>query len=254
MILFFYGPDDYRREAARREAEAELAKHGAVLHFAMGADDAVPEFLQFLEAQSLFADRKVAVLEDAFAKTAKEYVDALKHAADNEAVTLIITAGKKPESPFTFLLKKAEAQAFDHLDGKAWTAFITEEAKHRGVKLVAPVAALLARAYEGDAWGLVTELDKLSSYPKTIGEEHVLAEDPALAGDFWGLVNALKSPRAGDRLAALERLTSGGEAAQKVFHMLAYFWSGRMPAFAAYDMLVKSGKMDYEEALLDAVL
>ena len=72
-----------------------------------------------------------------------------------------------------------------------------------------------------------------------------------------GLSSSFESKGLGDlrgRLTALERMFAENEPPAKVFNIIAYQLPGRLEEMAAYDLAVKSGKMDYEEALLDLVL
>jgi hypothetical protein len=44
------------------------------------------------------------------------------------------------------------------------------------------------------------------------------------------------------------------DPAPKLFNILASQWKEKISQFARYDLAIKSGKLDYEEALLDAVI
>ena len=40
----------------------------------------------------------------------------------------------------------------------------------------------------------------------------------------------------------------------KIFNILAAQWQEKTPHMAAYDLAIKSGKLDYEEALTDLLI
>ncbi len=76
--------------------------------------------------------------------------------------------------------------------------------------------------------------------------------------DYFALMNGLKYGKtAKARLIALELILSERrDDPARVFNGIAYRLSSQSEAekFANYDVLVKSGKADYEEVLLDLAL
>ena len=56
------------------------------------------------------------------------------------------------------------------------------------------------------------------------------------------------------RLTALETLLAMNDPAAKLFNILASQWKEKIPQFAKYDLAIKSGKLEYEEALVDLVI
>ena len=72
--------------------------------------------------------------------------------------------------------------------------------------------------------------------------------------DFWAIFNGLKNSDITRRLFVLEKLFAAHEPAAKIFNILASLSKDRVSDFAEYDLKVKSGKLEYEEALVYAVL
>jgi hypothetical protein len=109
--------------------------------------------------------------------------------------------------------------------------------------------------YEDDTWRLVTEIQKLSFLGKPVIEIKDL-EDLGLEQipDFWSLILGFKSRNLNQRLWALERIFGQNEPAGKIFNLLAYQLPEKINNFAEYDLMVKSGKLEYEEALVDLVV
>ena len=56
------------------------------------------------------------------------------------------------------------------------------------------------------------------------------------------------------KISTLERLLAEKGDGAKIFNVLAYQKKEHIVQFADYDVAIKSGKIDYEEALLDFVL
>jgi hypothetical protein len=67
-------------------------------------------------------------------------------------------------------------------------------------------------------------------------------------------MNGLKSYDLKNRLYAFESMLALGDPAAKIFNILASQWQEKIPHMAEYDLAVKSGKVDYEEALVDLLI
>jgi hypothetical protein len=128
----------------------------------------------------------------------------------------------------------------------------------------------LATIYAGNSWALVTELEKLSalkaggaeahtagrtgSGAATIEKKDLDALDLEAAPDYWALLNGMKSFDVRTRLYALEKLFAINDPPPKIFNILAGQAGPKTPRMAEYDLAIKSGKLEYEEALLDLIL
>ena len=78
--------------------------------------------------------------------------------------------------------------------------------------------------------------------------------DFEVAPNYWGLMNGLKSFDIKNRLYAFETMLAGNDPPAKIFNILASQWQEKTPHMAEYDLAVKSGKVDYEEALVDLLI
>jgi len=262
MLIFLYGPDDYRRKGKERFYLAEFKKkhsHLGVGKFDLAAEGVFESFQEFVRSQSLFEPVKLVFLENCEEVTEsmhKTLTQELKPFTEHKETTIILSFIKKPVAAFASLMKKAFAvEAFEHLAGHEWEMFVRREAKNQNVKLADDAVRFLSEAYQGDTWRLVTELQKLASLERpTIDRKELEKFDIEIAPNFWELLNGLKSGNIKNRLAALEQMFVEGEPAGKIFNVVAYQLPGKLSEMARYDVLVKSGKMDYEEALLDLAL
>ena len=120
----------------------------------------------------------------------------------------------------------------------------------------------LADVYQGNNWGVITELQKLASFAggtdganaAPIDKKDLNVFDLEIAPNYWGLMNGLKSYDLKNRLYAFESMLALGDPAAKIFNILASQWQEKIPHMAEYDLAVKSGKVDYEEALVDLLI
>lgn len=265
MIIFLYGPDDYRRIKKKRAIIDEfLKKHGATgfAIFDMENDGAPDALKEFSRSQSIFDTAKLAVLENAFEMDPAPLAKLLKPLADTAAgagarasagTTVLISERDKPIKALAFLAEKPSlSQKFETLAGAEWMAFITGEAKRAGVKLADAAAQFLGTVYAGNSWALVTELEKLAGLAKTgaIERRDLDIFDLEATPNYWMLLNGMKSLDIRVRLTTLERLFAANDPAPKIFNILAAQAGPSIPRMAEYDLMAKSGKLEYEEILL----
>jgi DNA polymerase III delta subunit len=261
MIIFLYGPDDYRRSEKKRSIVAEFSRKRSEIGlgvFDLEEKNALEPLGEFLRTRSIFETTKLAVLENVFALEASKLSKVLKPFIEEKGVTILIAEKDKPVKALAFLLEKPTiSQKFETLAGAELTAWIHAEAKKNGVALTAAAAQFLASVYEDDTWGLVTELQKLSGFgaaDRPIDKKDLNVFSLEVAPNYWGLINGLKNFDMKNRLYAFETMLAGNDPPAKIFNILASQWQEKIPHMAEYDLAVKSGKVDYEEALVDLLI
>jgi DNA polymerase III delta subunit len=263
MIIFLYGPDDYRRQLKKQEIVGEFSKKRSDIglgFFDLENGSVQEDLLGFLANQSIFESAKLAVIENVFEIPAPKLSKLLKPFLAVKNTTLLITEKDKPVKALAFLLEKpAIAQKFEALSGVEWIGFIKAEAKRLGVKCTDSAIQFLADVYQGNTWGIITELQKLANFAGKgssglIDKKDLNVFDLEAAPNYWGLMSGLKSYDLKNRLYAFESMLALGDPAAKIFNILASQWQEKTPHMAEYDLAVKSGKVDYEEALVDLLI
>jgi DNA polymerase III delta subunit len=258
MFIFLYGPDDYRRIQKKRWFIAEFEKkHGTtgLGLFDLEAEGATDAFLEFVRSQSIFSSAKLAVLENAFEMDTPKLAKLLKPLVNDKATTILICESGKAVKALAFLTEKPSlSQKFESLEGADWNTFIKAEAKKMGVTLGDTAATFLGTIYQGNSWALITELQKLSALKSSIEKKDLDVLDLEAAPNYWALLNGLKSYDGKIRLYALEKLFALNDPAAKIFNIVAAQAGEKIPRMAEYDRMVKSGKLDYEEVLVDLAI
>jgi DNA polymerase III delta subunit len=267
MFIFLYGPDDYRRIQKKREIIAEFERKHSGLglgFFDLAADGAMDALTEFARNQFIFDSAKLAVTENAFEMEPAALAKLLKPLAAAKDTAILIAEKEKPTKALAFLLEKPSlSQRFENLEGVEWLAFIKAAAKQAGITLADAALRFLAAVHQGNSWALVTELQKLAALRTRAGKagsaaaiegKDLDALDLEAAPNYWALLNGLKSYDAKTRLFALERLFAMNDPAAKIFNILAAQAGEKIPRMAEYDRAVKSGKLDYEEVLLDLAI
>ncbi|MEK7634628.1 MAG: hypothetical protein AAB396_01960 [Patescibacteria group bacterium] len=273
MIIFLYGPDSYCRRKKLNEILDQYKKKHMALNigkFDFAENNGDDEFLRLQEfslADSLFESEKLAVIEDIFEWVSKENqkktAEFLKLNLEDKKTTFIILSNKAPIKTFDFLLKKPSlAQEFENFKDDKLEFFIKKKSEERGINLEPRAILFLADVFIGDSWGLINELDKFSLLDKKSFSADDLKKiidyyKPISSSDFFIKIKNFSFSRSlAQKLENLEFLLENEDPA-KIFNFLSSF-SSNQPAlikkFADYDVAVKSGKMEYEEILLDLAL
>ncbi len=251
MILYLYGPDSYRRqEKLKWYLEKFKEKHSGLTieSFDLKNEDELIKLKEFSTAQSLFENSKFGILNNLNETDPKGLEDVFKISFDSKILTLAISVEKALPKDFKFLNNRdgIVAEEFKLPTVADFASFIKTEADRRKIKLSLDQSRILAQNYQNDTWGLMTELEKmrLGGSPESFEEIN-----------FFMLVTKLqRAGNAKQALPALERLLSENDPAM-LFNFLASRASGNAKIkMADYDAAIKSGKLEYEEVLLDAIL
>lgn len=265
MLICLSGPDSYRRaQGLKTITEEFMKKHpdATVARFDF-REEPREEFAKlkgFAASQTLFDTTKLGVVTGLFSegtlgKTA-ECRKMLQSVADKAHVTLVLDEEKALEKEIEpFKIPEKLVKRFECLEGAAWTRFLEKEAKARGLEIAAPAVPFMRELFQEDTWALMQELEKLS----LLGVSSV---DLAVCGavgmtretDFMQLLRGVLFGSLPQKLKSLEGLYARKEDSAKIFNVGAYQNRDMLSHFAEYDVAVKSGKLGYEEAILDMVL
>jgi len=269
MIIYLHGPDSYRRQKEfNRIIEEYRQKHSNLswdyfdLEHSAAEQEEFLRLKEFSSQQPLFGNKKLAVLKNIFEIDAKILKGFLKRYLNSEDFTILISENNLPPKELEFLSKKAFlVEEFEALKGEKWRFFIQKEAQRKKVNLTQKAIDFLAQAYFEDSWGLVNEVEKLSFFSK---DSAIDVDDLKKVGDYgykspdiFGFINAVVRNDLSQKIIALEKLFVSQEEPVKVFNIFASL--NRLPKdlicrLADYDIMVKSGKLDYGEVLVDLAL
>lgn len=255
MIIFLYGEDSWRRNERKNFIVGEFLKKNPAWGFGvfdMDSEDGQKIASDFLAQASLFGGKKLAVLENLDIKQNKKFL--LANVKTEQSI--LVSVDSKPTKEVKFLLEDPVIrEEFPILKGVEWAMFLNKKAKEVGVSFSPEALRFFAAVYEKDTWAAITELTRLSFLnKKEFSAKDLSSLDLEASPDFWITLRKFTGQVIRDRLWALQVLSSENEPAGKTFNILSSFWGNMIPKFADYDIKVKSGKLEYEEALLDAAL
>ncbi len=250
--MHVYGDDSYRRNRAVREIVAKYnTKYpdGVVQYVDFADEEALDKLAGLAGATGLFA-KNTLVIARSPEEGEKKLAKLLKEFKTQERVTILVIADKKLPKDFAVLYEEGVGPAkaeFENLEGMELLKFLKADAAEKNLVVSDVQLKAIGEIYTGDTWGAVTEIERVASGGAVTVKK--------TAFDFIGLIRSIAgSGRVESRLKALFLLFEYDEPA-KVFNMVAAFAAGKEKVrMADYDLLVKGGKLEYEEALLEYVL
>lgn len=266
MIILLYGADSYRRQEKLKEyIDRYKVKYQAfsLSNFYLEREGDFERLKDFSRAQSLFEISRLGIISGMTIlgnKDQKDLIKILRENLETKDLTLIINEDKKTSKEFKFLLDKPVIiHEFGIMMDSRFQDFFQAEAKKRNLNFDRRSRDLLVQYYAGNSWGLITELDKLALLDEKTISFNVLKNhfDISLPVNAFSAIQQIKNSFGlASRLSSLERLFFQSEDAAMIFNILATFYGNNVwkNKIADYDAAIKSGKLEYEEVLLDLAI
>lgn len=262
MIIFLYGPDSYRRQKKEKYIVSKyLEKFSGISlrRFDFEEENSPADFDSFKTfsgAVSLFEPTKVCLVKNPFKpEFQKEFKKILEKNVLDENFIILISHPSPPPKTFSFLLSKnVKSENFELLKKESWKKFVLEEAQKKEISLDDDSLKFFLENIEGDSWKLLNELEKISLL-KLKADKNILAEIGLVKKyDFFFLLKTLSDSDFKKRLSAFELLSLQKEDPGHILSALAFQPGFKKIKLAKADLDIKSGRLDYNEALLSLVL
>ncbi len=268
MLFCLYGPDSYRRKEKLTELIAPYRKkytNTDILEVDVEDDeDAWGKARDFLGQPSMFVDSKVAIIKHGTCIEDEGWISVLRSQLKTEKSFVFLSEEKKPEGDFDFLLMKGVWNIeFQELSGDELKKFVVEKSKKHNISFERDAFDFFCSfvfSQESDrSWRAIFELEKLSllELQQPIQKQDLVKYIKIHTHEeLFSVVRAVMNARSVPaRLSALEKMFIQNEAPAYFFNLLSSFARGlEVVSLADYDVMVKSGKLGYEEAILDFVL
>ncbi len=217
---------------------------------------------EFSRQLMIFDNKKLAILKNALAIDIKDLREFLKKYLNDENLTILVSEEIVPAELKSLAKKAFLLEKFDQLEEDKWLFFIQKEAKQRNISFTSQAINFLALAFENDGWGLINELDKISlvnaKAPLDIKDLRKISYYNYESPGIFDFINTVfKNFSLPQKIIELEKLFIINEEPVKIFNIMASLkWLSRdlIKKLADYDVMVKSGKIDYEEVLLSLAL
>ncbi len=236
MVFFLYGGEDF---LIRRKAKEIIGKYREkyqsglsfdIFDFANNSEKTVWELKNFLQACSMFPEKKMAVLKNVLEAdaTAKKQLSGLlkefKLVEEKNSFAVLTGGGElKKTDPLMELVRdqRVKKQKFEQLRGTKLKDWLFEEVESKGGEIESSAANILLLAIKDDLWRLSNELDKLLSYAPKITFRAV--QELVVSGWESNIFETAEAIIGGEKKKAWElfyRHLNQGEDAGYVFSMV----------------------------------
>ncbi len=229
MIIFLYGPDNYRSGRKLKtiiERYKKIHKSGLNLRWLDCQKSDFGDLEREINQTSMFHEKKLLVLNNLFsAKDFKrKFLEKVKGLKDSQDIVVIYERDKvaKKDSLFTSLKKHAQAQEFNPLQGPQLKRWVRQEAKNLGSGIEDDALTLLSDFVQDDLWQMANEVSKLSNFKKRgeaiQGKDVDLLVKPKIEPDIFKTIDAIASR---DKKRALSLLKNHLDKGDEPLYLLA---------------------------------
>ncbi|OGZ35998.1 MAG: DNA polymerase III subunit delta [Candidatus Portnoybacteria bacterium RIFCSPLOWO2_01_FULL_43_11] len=227
MLILLYGQDTYRSRQKLKEIIEQYKKiHQSGLNLTRfslknGISFNFEKIREIIEAVSMFNEKKLIILEDAFGnkdfqEVFLKYVKKNKFKKNKDVIVVIYEKGKFPVSGFKSQVNMI--QEFKSLEGANLVKWIENEVKKQGGEIDKSSAQKLAFYVGDDLWQMNQEITKLIHYQSKITSGSVdLLVNPKIETDIFKTIDALAMR---DKRTALMLLYKHLEQGEKEFYLL----------------------------------
>lgn len=250
MVFFFYGADSFRiRQKVNLVIEGYQAKHKSGLNFSrfdFGEPEALDKLKNFLDSFSMFAEKKLAIVDNLFAVSQDEQGSFLAYLKSSNILKtqesflvvsqeLALNEDKKSKQKYVLknsqelfkalMSKNVKTEEFDYLTGAKLEDWIKKEIEQSGAKIDAVAIRKLAVAVGADLWQMKNEIDKLAAFANgKIIDEKMVDElvKVRIESDIFKTIDALANRNKHAALSLLHRHLSQGESEIYLMSMLVY--------------------------------
>lgn len=232
MVYFIFGEDSYRSKQKVDEMITGYKKvHPSGLNFLHvdAKEKSFEEFLGSLQTHSMFREKKLAVLNNAFEN--KKFQEALVENIKNlqELKDIIIVYEKDSVDHRTKLFKSLEksatCQEFHFLQPAMLKKWALQEFEKYHAAVDNDALDLLLTFVKNDLWRMSNEINKLSLYKKGSAvkkEDVILQVKPDIENDIFKTIEALAAKNKKLALVLLHNHLDEGEVPLYLLSMIAY--------------------------------
>jgi len=259
MIIFLYGQDTYRSRQKLKEIVEhykKIHKSGLNLKYFDGKDLNFSDFLEKMRQSSMFKEKKLAILKDAFSNSEfkENFLKEGKKFVESGNIFLFYETRQISEGDplFLFFKKYSRSQGFESLGGQKLRNWVKKEFEKYGKNRRIEEGALekLIEFVGNDLWQMANEIKKLSSYKKEENSVNLsdikLLIEPKVETDIFKTIDAIALKDKRRALQLLKAHLRKGDSPQYLFSMINFQFRNLLMA--------KSNQMSYEKLRLHPYL
>jgi len=227
MIYFLYGPDTYRsRQKLRAIIEEYKKRHQSGLNFIKidFEQNDFQDFKQAIETVSMFDEKKLIILENAFQEEMLDYLK--KRKLDKDQDNIIVFWAEEVDFKnelFKFLKKKAKVQEFKLLSSYKLKEWIKKYVKKQDANIESQAIEKLVEYVGKDLWRMSNELNKLIAFDKKIKTKNVeKLIKPEIDINIFNIIDALGERNKKQALRLIHDYFKKGEDERYLLNRFVY--------------------------------
>lgn len=256
MLIFLYGPDDYRAKEKIKELKNKYLKEvdmsGSGIKEFFDNQWSLGELKEVMGTGSLFARKEMILIEGAIARKDKVFLEEMAELMtktgdnivivyeprltldknkelkflDSEVKEIALSVGQKKLSQA--LLLATLSQCFERLNSSSLEKWMFNKSKKLGVGITRQASMAINLLSQGDLWAINNELEKLAAFILGADKNNKIIEleDVELFNrnktdyTIFALTDALGTRNKVNALAALENLMEEGAVPMYLMTML----------------------------------
>lgn len=258
MIIFLYGPDNYRlKENVDTIVSSHQKKHQSGLNlyrFDFSSDRNFDDLANAVKSNSFFKETKLVIIKNIFCR--KDHSDSLRviieelGLGNDKDIVLVFVEDQRPKelekinkSMFSFLcLPKNLVRNIEYLNEPKLSAWVRSKFKENGQDVSLGTARLLADMVGNESWALANEIVKLSNYKSggiaTEQDIHLLINHKE-NGNIFNLVDEVGNQNKAKAFETIYRLINSGHDGYYLLSMLFYHFENLL---SVHDLLEKNNQ------------
>lgn len=230
MIIFLYGPDNYRSRQKLNEIIEHYKKiHKSGLNLARldMENKTFEDFKNQIETASMFKEKKLIILENAFSNQnfIEEFLKYKKTFGGNIVLFFWEGVADAKNSLFKFLEKNSKSQEFNLLKGDKLKNWIKKEFQKYKIEIAFKAIQTLIDFVGNDLWQLSNEIKKLATYK---GGEKIEVKDiellvkPKIETGIFKTIDAISEKKKNKALALVHQHLEKGDSPQYLLSMINF--------------------------------
>ena len=232
MIIFIFGQDSYRSKKKLEEiidGYKKIHKSGLNLIYIDAKEKEFDVFLNCLKSNSIFDDKKLIILQNAFSdkKFQEDFLEDFKKINEAKDIVVVYENDKVDERTkfFKIFKKEAKCQEFDFLAGAQLNKWVSQEFEKYGSKIDTQAQNTLLNFVGNNLWQLGNEIKKLAFFKngQLIKNEDVdLQIKSKIENDIFKTIESLANRDKKQSLVYLHEHLENGDNELYILSMIAY--------------------------------
>ena len=257
MFIILHGEDSYEREIKRQEILKVFKEKNKILSFEVAnfsEDSGFNKAYNFCSNEGLFSGPRLLYIKNTFDYDNRKVKKLFEFMAKQKNLNILLSEYKIPKIVSSFMRSPNMVQVFPLLDSLKLKQRVIKIANNLNVDYREDGLTHLISIFNEDSWSIVNAIKMLSLLKLPLDIKSLSIIQLEIKKDSFALLRNFESELLSIRLSAYIEAENNKEDFAKIFNILAFRNTTRVSEFCKYDLSIKSGKIDYNTAILDYIL